>query len=337
MSSDNLSFRDYLKTDKDAILGLLSGERAAPYARAKRAVFDWQFFANPQATGRSPFIIGTVNEDIVAINGLMPMRARAGGQIILACWSLDVYVSGNYRGRGFANALVDKVSVNAPVMLAFGISDMSDPIFEKFNWELDESMSTMLYHADESGLKGLFKNLATRSARTFRSKPNRVADQLTLESSVSAVDLDSLWARVCAQYPNAVERNGAYLSWRYQGAPELRYRWVAVRQNGTLQALLITRHHPVESVVVDFVGPLDVPSLLTSLIEFACADLVALGTQRIRCEANHPVVLSALEAQGFRHYRKPGRFRVRSNLPASTTVVPWFIMTGDSDNDLLAL
>jgi GNAT superfamily N-acetyltransferase len=337
MSSDELVFRDYRPQDKEVIIGLLAGGRAAQFPQAKRAVFDWQFFANPLAAGRSPFIIGTLNDEIVAINGLMPVSVRAGGQVMQACWTLDTYVSGNYRGRGFGKTLLGKVSVSAPVMLAFGISDMSDPILMKLNWELDTAMAAMYYHAHELGLKGLVKNLMTRSARTFRIKPGAAVDLLTVEAAVSESDMDGLWTRVSGQYPNAVERNAAYLSWRYQNAPELRYRWTTARQGGKLRALLITRHHPEESVIVDYVGPLDEPSLLSSLIEFARVDMVEMGTQRIRCEANHPVVIQALEAQGFRRYRKPGRFRIISHLPTSTAVAPWFIMTGDSDNDLLAL
>lgn len=337
MSPDELVFRDYRPDDKETILALLAGGRAAGYAQEKLAVFDWQFFGNPQAAGRSPFIVGTVNNDIVAINGLMPVSARAGGEVITACWSLDTYVSGNHRGRGFGKSLIERVTVSAPVMLGFGISDMSDPIFAKCKWLLDESMTTMFYHCAEVGLKGLPKNIMTRCLRLLRSPRGDHGARLAIEAGVPAQQIDALWAGVQAQYPNAVERNGAYLSWRYGQAPLLRYRWVVARQNGQVRAILITRHHPVESVVVDYVGPLDEPALLSGLIGLGAADLAASGTRRIRCEANHPAVLAALLAAGFRRYHKAGRFRVRSNLAAGALSGKWFIMTGDSDNDLLAL
>ncbi len=334
---DDLAFRDYRPEDKAAILGLLATGRPAQYLQAKRAVFDWQFFAHPHAARLTPFIIGTVNDDIVAINGLIPTSARAGGNVIQACWSVDTYVSGRHRGRGFGKALVSRVSVSAPVMLGFGISDMSDPIFERFNWKLDSSMATMFFHADEPGIAGLVKNIASSGLRTLRPRPGRSADELLREPGVSDLELEALWTRVAPHYPNAVERNAGYLHWRYTDAAAWRYRWVVARQDGALRALLITRHHAKESVVVDYVGPLDDPSLLSSMVEFACADLVASGTQRIRCEANHPGILQALEQQGFRRYRTSSRFRLRSNLPQETSVGPWFIMTGDSDNDLLEL
>jgi len=333
----DLELRAYRPEDRARILELLASTRPAGYLSEKAAVFDWQFHANP-ASARSPFVIGTLGDEIVAVNGLMPVSIRFGGEITSACWSLDTYVSGDHRGRGFGKALVAKVSTSAPVMLGFGISDMSDPIFEKQGWELDRSMATVFHHASESGLKGLAKNLLTRSSRRLRAaKPLPLID-VAVEREVSSGELDALWARVAEQFPNAVERTAAYLTWRYRDAPVLRYRWVAARRDGRLSAVLVTRHHPDESVIVDYLGPVDDLGLLTSIVDVACSDLVAAGTRRVRCETNHPVMLEALADTGFVRHRDAGRFRVRSNLPASPgQQAGWFVMTGDSDNDLLVL
>lgn len=338
MPSDELVFRDYRPEDKATIIDLLAGGRPGHYPDQKLAVFDWQFFANPRAVGRSPFIVGTVGDDIVAINGLMPVSARAGGQPLAANWSLDTYVSGNYRGRGFGKSLIERVTASAPVMLGFGISDMSDPIFEKFKWRLDTTMATMFFHANEVGLKGFSKNLLTKCSRSFRFQKGRPAARFALEVAPALAELDKLWRDVLPHYPTAVERDGAYLTWRYRDAPVLRYRWAAARENGQLRALLITRHDPVESVVVDYVGPLDEPALMLNLIDFACSELVEMGTRRIRCEANHPELLKALGSAGFRRYHTPGRFRVHAQPGVALgPSAQWFVMTGDSDNDLFVL
>jgi GNAT superfamily N-acetyltransferase len=333
--TDTLAFRDYRPEDKGTIVGLLGAGKPRHYTAKKQAVFDWQFLANPQAAGRSPFIVGTVGEDIVAVNGLVPVSARAGGKPVAACWSLDTYVSGRHRGRGFGKSLLEQVTARAPVMLGFGISDMSDPIFAKLGWQLDTTMAAMFFHANEPGLKGVPKNLLTRLSRALH-KRRGCAAEFAVESSVPMAELETLWASVLGHYPNAVERNGAYLTWRYHQAPVLQYRWVSARQDDELRAVLITRHHALESVVADYVGPLDEPGLLRGLVDFACRDLVRLGTRRIRCEANHPAVLGALTAAGFRAYRTANRFRVHAQ--AGTALAPsahWFVMTGDSDNDLL--
>lgn len=326
-----LEFRDFQANDRDAILGLLAQGRPASYLEEKRAVFDWQFERNP-APGPSPFIVGVSGGEIVAVNGLMSVVARVHGVAQTACWSLDTYVSSAHRGRGFGKALIARVTEASPTMLGFGISDLSDPILEKAGWVADPAMTTVFYHANETGLRGIAKNLLTRSSRGLRARRAGTIAQIAVSPPPAAEELDETWARVCEHYPNAVVRDGRYLGWRYRDAPKLRYRWVTARRDGVLLGALITRHHPVESAVVDYVGPLDDPSTLASLLEVGCGDLVASGTQRIRCESNDPAVLEELLAVGFVRARVSGRFRVHAAVPGR-----WFVMTGDSDNDLMVL
>lgn len=336
MPVPDIEFRSYRQSDKGAVISLLANGRHPNYTREKTAVFDWQFAGNPVSDGASPFLIGTVGDEVVAINGFMPVKVRAGGRAEQGCWSLDTFVSGKHRGKGFGKALVQRVSVRAPVMLGFGISDTSDPIFEKNGWLLDEQMATGFFHANEPGVKGLGKNVLSRGARLLGARKRGDGTPLRIEPAVAADELDATWQRVCGHYENAVERNGAYLTWRYRDSPVNRYRWVTARRGGELAALLVTRHHPVESVIADYLGPVGDPGLLAGLCDAAVADLTASGTVRIRCETNHPAVKEALASVGFLNSRWVGRFRVRSNLsPLATSTGGWLVMTGDSDNDLL--
>jgi GNAT superfamily N-acetyltransferase len=338
MTAAEIVFRDYRPEDRRTIIALLSKGRPADYLSQKEAVFDWQFFGNPESKDRSPFVVGTLGDEIVAVNGILPVSIRFGGERLVASWSLDTYVSADHRGRGFGKALIARVSSAAPVMLGFGISDMSDPILAKAGWTLDASMATMFYHANEIGLKGFAKNLLTRSSRTLRSRKASALSDIRLEPAPPAHELDALWSRVASQFPNAVERSAKYLTWHYRDAPVLRYRWVTARRDGELCGVLITRHHEHESVVVDYLGPLDDPALIGSLIEVGCADLVASATRRVRCETNASAILEELAGLGFMKYRTASRFRVRANVARPPATSPaWFVMAGDSDGDLLTL
>lgn len=338
MTAQGLAFRDYRPEDRDTLLALLSKGRPANYLSEKRAVFDWQFFGNPALGEQSPFVIGTVGDEIVAAVGVPPVRVRFGGEPTWACWGVDMYVSDAHRGRGFGKALLAQIDNRAPVMLAYGISDMSDPILAKAGWELDASMVTMFYHANEVGLRGFAKNLLTRSSRTLRARrPSALAD-LCVGPAPAAHELDALWSRVADQYPNAVERSASYLAWRYGDAPVLRYRWVTARRDGELAGALVTRHHDEESLIADYLGPLDDPSLIGSLVEVACADLLTSGTRRVRCETNSPALLAELSGTGFVKFRTSSRLRIRTNLPPDPSASrQWFVMAGDSDGDLLVL
>ncbi len=336
MPVPDIEFRDYQPADKAHVISLLANGRHGDYTRVKTAVFDWQFGGNPANDDAPPFLVGTLGDEIVAINGFMPVKLRYRGESLRGCWSLDTYVSGAHRGRGFGKALVQRVSVKAPVMLGFGISDASDPIFDKQGWALDMQMATCFLHLGEAGLRGAAKNLVSRGARLLRGRPPGGDAECRVEPAPAIDELDASWRLVGGDYENAVERNGAYLSWRYHDSPVNRYRWVTARRGGELAALLVTRHHPVESVIADYLGPADDAGLLAGLCAAAVADLADSGTRRVRCETNHPAVKQALAAVGFLPSRWVGRFRVRSNLaPTGASTAGWLVMTGDSDNDLL--
>lgn len=336
------AFRAYRPSDKEAILSLLGQGRHPDYLAHKRALFDWQFHANPASAFRPAFIVGELDGEPVAINGLMPVRARVGGQPTTVCWALDVFVSERHRGKGLGRALIGQVSASASVMLVYGISDMSDPIFERQAWVLDASMQTHFLHLGEPGWRGRLKNARSWLGRMWRARGG-MGDVMATTRHVPTDDaLQALWLRVADQFPNAVERNARYLAWRYKGAPLLTYRWTQAHHEGQLAGVMVWRRAAGESVLVDYLGPLDQPQVLRALIRATVRDLASGdGTRRIRCECNHPQVKKALLAEGFRAYRNPGRFRVRVNASESpghpTPTGPWFIFTGDSDNDLLDL
>jgi GNAT superfamily N-acetyltransferase len=338
-----LPITQFHPSDRDGVLSLLGQGRSADYQGLKRRVFDWQFLSNPDRTDLPPFVVVKDDDQVVGALGLMPMRARVNGRSPTACWVMDIFVDSAHRGRGWGQTLIRHATFAGLSMLVFGISDMSDPIFAEQGWALDTTVQTLFLHVAEPGLKGVVKNLASRCKAWWagRRAPREAARVELSTQPPQAAEIDELWARLTPQYPNAVVRDASHLMWRYRDAPVLHYQWVQARQNEALQALLITRHAPHESVVVDYLGPLDRPGLLRTLLDAAVQDLSAAGTRRIRCECNHPGMQQALSTLGFRRYRSEGRFRIKLGDPDAPSddrlSGPWFLMTGDSDNDMLDL
>jgi GNAT superfamily N-acetyltransferase len=334
--------RAFQPSDGGPIMRLLAQGRPEAFLSHKQRVFDWQFLANPARAARAPFVVAEDRGHVVGAVGLMPVRARIGGRSQTVSWALDVVVAESHRGQGLGKKLIQQAASGGQCALVFGISDMSDPIFAQQGWRLDTSVQTMFMHLAEPGLRGMLKNLASRAQVAMGALRPQACMKLRVERAIqppAAAELDALWLRVGHQYPNAVVRDAAYLHWRYRDAPVLPYRWLQTKQgDAQLDAVLITRHSPDESVLVDYLGPLDRPGLLRNLLQGAVRDLAAQGTRRIRCECNHPQLQQALASLGFRNYHRPSRFRIkagRSNDAAPSG--PWFLMTGDSDNDLMDL
>ena len=331
-----LELRAYETSDRDQLIRLLAVGRPTGYEARKRAIFDWQFQHNPDSMRCSPFVVGESDGEVVALSGLMPVRVRFQGVSRAACWSCDTYVSPQSRGRGFGKQLVRHVSEAAPVMLGFGISDMSDPIFHSFGWRLHPRVQLVFFHVAELGMKGAIKNCLTRfaSLRSF-SRPAVDVELVDGWRDELRGELDELWADCADGYVNAVERDGAYLGWKYFGHPVHRYRGYALRRSGVLRGLMIARHHPEESVIVDYCGPANDRDVMLDLVTSTLRDLVARGTARVRCETTHPPLLSALHEVGFVSSHYASRFRVHAR-DAADAVGDWLVMTGDSDGDMLA-
>ncbi|HEY1815510.1 MAG TPA: GNAT family N-acetyltransferase [Kofleriaceae bacterium] len=332
----SVTFRRFAAGDEEAAIELLSIGRPDGYRALKTQLFDWQFRRCPHDDGRSPFLVGELDGRIVALNGLMPVRARFRGTPIEACWSCDTYVSGEHRGKGIGKQLIAQVTNSAPLMLGYGISAMSDPIFEKQGWRLHPAIEIVFFHVAERGLYGTFKNAVSRlaSLRGVRSRGAdcEIWDALTPQREG---ELDELWARSAGGFPSAVQRDGAYLRWKYFEHPVHRYRVYALRSGAQLSAIMIVRLDPDETVIADYAGPADDERAIASLAAEVVRDVSALGTARIKCESTHRPLLGALRCVGFVGSQYASRFRVRADA-AGDPLDGWLLMSGDSDGDLLA-
>lgn len=332
-----LRLRDYEPADRTAVIQLLSQGRPPSYRRMKEAIFDWQFRTNPDDDGRAPFLVGTVGGEIAAINGFMPARIRYQGRPLDASWSCDTYVASMFRGHGFGRELIRAASRRSPVMLGYGISDMSDPIFGSQGWALHPAARLVIFHLHEPGLKGTLKELCSQAMKRVRSFQHPVPrlDVCRHDEDFGA-GVDELWSRSAPSYFSAVKRDASYLNWKYRRHPFETYSWYAARTAGRLRGLVVARHASESSVIVDYCGPGDDVELMSGLVAAATSDLAERGTMRVQCETTHAPLLAALERSGYIGSQYPPRFRVRTNCPGDVQALRgWFLMSGDSDGDMI--
>ncbi len=330
-------FREFDLADETEVVRLLSMGRPEAYGPLKAKVFEWQFLKNPHSDGRCPFLVGELDGEVIALNGFMPARLRFHGRPIEACWSCDTYVSVEHRRKGIGKQLLARVTHAAPLMLGYGISDMSDPILETFGWRLHRGLEVVFFHLAERGMKGRIKNAASRIAAVrgprIHGSEYEVWDTLT---PATLAELDELWHRYADGYVSAIHRDAAYLRWKYFEHPVYRYRAYAQRAHGRLHAVMIVRHDPEESVIADYSGPAEDEDAIASLASQVIREHGDRETARIRCESTHPPLVSALRKVGFIRSSYSPRFRVRWNAGETDPLHGWFLMPGDSDGDLLA-
>jgi len=332
-----VSYRRSEPADKSAILCLLKQNVPHLDESLRSAVFDWQFGeSNALVQGRPAFLIATVDGEIAGVNGMMPVLVWIRGQQSPAIWSCDTLVSEKYRGLGIGKGLLKRVQQEAPVVLGFGVSDMSDPIAAKLGWIPFDGVMSHFYAVSESGAKGKIKNLAS-NVRRLTSIPFRPKNSdISVTSRPASFDAshDQLWMTGLDDNVGTVVRDTAYLNWRYRDHPVFRYIALEAFKDGALLAILVLRHDEHESVIVDYVGARDDSQVMSMLLDEAVRQLIKLGSIRIRCETSLPVLQKCLRQFGFNPYSGQCRFRSfihPEGLQHEQT--DWFVMTGDSDND----
>lgn len=334
-----MEYRRYTPADRQAVVHLLTEEMTPAMAAARSATFDWQYTQNPHSDGRSPFMLAIRNAEIIGVRGVMPARLIYQGVPRMAVWNCDVHVAVRFRGQGIVVELKNRMQDDADVMMAYGSTDTMRRVLDRSGWQASRAVAGYSFHVSEPGMKGALKNLQTKLYRHGQWPARKTSTEVTVYAdSDFEPDVDELWARSAPTHFSAVERDAAYLNWKYRRHPLLRYRWYGARADGRLSGLLVARPDADTSVIVDYCGPLGADEVMADLVDAAVQDLSKRGTRRIHCETTDPGMASALRRTGFRKSRGDYSFRLRCNyLDDPDPVRNFFLMTGDSDNDFSVL
>jgi GNAT superfamily N-acetyltransferase len=333
-------YRKSRPEDRAAIFAVLNEGKDQAYIKAREGTFDCQFgSANPHGDGTAAIWVVTVDGEIAGVNGLMPAKIRYQKEPVSAVWSCDTAVSSRFRGQGLGKGLLARASAEAEVVMGYGISDMSDPILSRMGWELVPEARGFFFYVAEEGAKGLLKNARSSLVRLARGPAKSGDIEIEIhEGTPFGADVDALWQASVPGYVSVVERDAAYLNWRYHNHPRLRYVAYYARRAGALVGVLIARPDAIEAVIADYCGPAQHADIKAALLEAAVSDLARRGTRRIRCETTDAELIDVLGREGFRQTNATFRFRVWSNRTDDhDRAKGWFLMTGDSDNDLAAV
>ncbi|HEX5058397.1 MAG TPA: hypothetical protein VFV99_03510 [Kofleriaceae bacterium] len=119
------------------------------------------------------------------------------------------------------------------------------------------------------------------------------------------IEIDELWRRCAKGYGSSAERDPWLHASRtdHPGHHGLVY---ILRSTYHLDAVMIARHDPVESAIVNYCGPAQDRDLMAELGAHVIADLARRKTVRIRAATTHAPMMDALESIGFVHSRRPG-------------------------------
>ena len=322
------------------------GTEAADRVRLR---WDWARRNPANAGGEAPYWIAREGPTVIAACPLIPVRVSIRGLAADGVWAGDPLVVAERQRQGLGEALLRTVDRHAGVALGANLSEGTRFLLEK------------LHAPRPAQLPCLVKPLSRRALRrpTWPVAINRLVSAVTLpfvrvvslprplREQVEVVrrfdrGFDALWERVSARLDLAVQRDSAYLNWKYIEPPHVRYSVAILRRDDEPHGYAVYRHlrEPQGRVtqIVDFLTDPDDERGLKTLLRWVDREARAEDSDKIRCYVQH--------ARFRRVLRRSGYFVVKSqvliNAKVNAVQVPrdfyedpdgWHFTFGDGDLD----
>ena len=354
------SIRKYREGDEEANFELaraVNGDIISKEDWLKQ--WEWKYQQNPD--GKAITWFAEVGDRLVGQYTINPVNIKCGGEIVRGAQSVDTMTHPDYRRQKIFETLAQKVYEDAEkdgISLVFGFpNNLSYPGFvEKLGWRdiaahhamvrpLNIRNTARYYSANV-----LFQRLG-RAGLCFMNKvisrPLKPAEIIGLKlTQVSTFDerINDLWKKAEKNNVIMVQRDKAYLNWRYTKAPGFEYKIFIGEIGEEIQGYIVFRceKHAGAKVgrIFDLVTPSNEPAITRHLVikaievfrqenvDFALYRLIAGKTLHAvirRCGFfSFPFVGDDVHfiALDLSHGKYEQLIRDRCN---------WFVQTGDSD------
>lgn len=332
------------------------------------ARWHWLFVENPFWAGaRLPIWLAEVDGQIAGQTCEMVVPLKLGGGIYPAAWGVDYIVLPQFRRHGIGRLLQRAQSDYHDIFMALSMSPISRQVlvdlgFEAANPAIElhktirvspdrarkivndrlgagSIVSRALTMRPAATALAAFLSLFRRLRHLARQRPG--TDGVTLERVERFGDeVDELWARLAPRFPAIVQRDAAYLNWKFIEQPWMQYdKFVAWRAKTPCGYVITRTGTPPEAkvgIVADLFAAPDDDAVIRRLLWQATEHLRRAGVQQIVAASSVPEYVAHFLQQGFRRTREVVPM-VRGRTIGEVPTGDWFLSMGDHDWDQFPL
>jgi GNAT superfamily N-acetyltransferase len=351
--TDSVVIRRFNRSDESRAVGLLVAKLKPSQRRngyEKRLTrWRWQYYENPKNPDAAPTIwVAQVGNTTAGIIGMLPVTLRTPMGMVNACWGVDLVVDPTFRGMGIGKMLVNSWKETFPIALGRGWSREAHSIETKSGFKTitgfySASLPLSYYRFTLSLLKsGQYRRLLDAARPLLRRSPAAgTLPQVTITTgSILPADISGFWNRVAGAYTCCVERDEAYLRWRFLSHPTHKYLIHEARCSGEIVGYVISRMNedtPALAVISEMIVDPSRPDVLSSVIDEMIAFYRAEGASAAAFDltpgfggAVMQRTSQALKNEfGIIVYTKIPRYN-QAGIYDSTS---WYLSRGDSDTD----
>ena len=241
MSRTGSIVRHATPDDSPAVAGVLDRTLGPRPYEQRLALWKWRYDRNPARTGAFPsFLVAEEKNRIVGVQGLIPLRMKAGNKELPISCSCDLAVEPAARSAGMKLKLAAlskdlsplhlSTSANEPacrITVALGGREVSCcrrkwilPLkasgLMSRRWAKRSGTGKMIAGASVAVLKPVDWTMAiSRSLKT----PKAVAGGNIVDITVFDARFDKFWEEIAKEQTILTVRDSSYLNWRYAGYP----------------------------------------------------------------------------------------------------------------------
>lgn len=324
----------------------------------------WEFVNNPFWDGDDlPIWLAEADGQIVGQTCVMMVPLKWADRSCLAAWAVDTIVLPDFRRQGIAWRLQATQTEDNDILMGLMMSATTrrfkvDLGFEEAN-PVSELYRTIHFSPGQArkivdnklgASHVLSRACKMRSAAaalaTSLSLYTRLRDLLRPRAGMRTItmerverfsdEIDRFWARLAPHFPVIVQRDAAYLNWKFTEQPHMNYHKFLARQGQTVCGYVITRTGtPPEAkvgIIADLFAAPDDDIVIRRLLLHAIEHLRREGVNGIVAASSVPEYVAHFLQQGFRKTREVIPMFIGKTLPP-IPASGWFMSIGDHDWD----
>jgi GNAT superfamily N-acetyltransferase len=254
----------YRPGDEIEIIALNRMEYGPTDILATQEDFHWRYAQNPAGQAIICVIRDLNSGSVVGFIWIVPLRIRIHGQGRLAAIGTDLVIHPEYRNTfGYARLMRRFWQVFRDHHIPLHCSFLSEETYRRQQEKHPQTVSTIPLLVKPLDFEGLARTYFTKTWQRFFVRracwlvPQSIFRQRQLASGGEITvqldgkfdhSFDQFWSEVRDKYPITIERDRAFLAWRFAGVSGRRYHILVARRRNQMLGYLVLRCSTIRGV-----------------------------------------------------------------------------------------
>lgn len=227
-----LSLNSYTDSDRECFGEYIRRAFHEKYILSDPRYIEWQYGNN--------LFLATEGNKIIGHFGFRDTPYKLHDRVVSVRVLMNLFVEEKYRMTGIAALMAQKVFDTLSPVFVSGYTELAGKLFSHLRHEWNDA-GTLRRFMTVLDPEALFFSGYTIPANSMTGFRQPSGDISVSEGTPSSEFLDACWSKVRDRYGVTVERDSAYVEWRFIKHPFFSYTFITVQQKGVPCGYIIAR------------------------------------------------------------------------------------------------